>query len=106
MQYWAEELINDERSPATVRDVWIGGGRTVSAWAKSKKLVTRNPFEGVRVTVPKKVRTRETKALIDDEINTILSAAIAIDPRTKGEAAKRWCPWLAAYTGARQAQGK
>jgi integrase len=67
-------------------------------------LVTRNPFTGWRITVPKKVSTRETKAFTDDESNTILKAALAIDPRTKGDATKRWTPWLAAYSGARMGE--
>jgi integrase len=104
MQLWAEGLINDKRSPVTVRDVWVIACRTVFAWAIGKKLVTRNPFTGWRVTVPKKITTRETKAFTDDEINTVLRAALAIDPRTKGDAAKRWCPWLAAYSGARMGE--
>jgi integrase len=33
-----------------------------------------------------------------------LSAALAIQPRSKGDAAKRWCPWLAAYSGARMGE--
>ena len=54
--------------------------------------------------VPKKIKTRETKAFTNDEINTILSAALAVQPRSKGDAAKRWCPWLAAYSGARMGE--
>jgi integrase len=104
MQAWAEGLINNERSPVTVRDVWVIACRTVFAWAIGKKLISRNPFTGWRITVPKKIITRETKAFTDDEINTVLKAALAIDPRTKGDAAKRWCPWLAAYSGARMGE--
>src|SRR6202043_3594937 len=104
MQAWAEGLINRERSPVTVRDVWVIACRTVFAWAIGKKLISRNPFTGWRITVPKRIITRETKAFTDDEINTVLRAALAIDPRTKGDAAKRWCPWLAAYSGARMGE--
>jgi integrase len=104
MQLWAEGLINDERSPVTVRDVWVIAGRTVFAWAAGKKLIMRNPFTGWRITVPKKSKTRETKAFTDDEINTVLSAALAVRPHSKGDAAKRWCPWLAAYSGARMGE--
>jgi integrase len=104
IQAWAEGLINDERSAGTVRDIWVVAGRTVFAWAIGKKLITRNPFTGWRITVPRKTTTRETKAFTDDEIKTVLNAASAIDARTKGDAAKRWCPWLAAYTGARMGE--
>jgi integrase len=104
MQSWAEGLVNAERSAGTVRDAWIVACRTVFAWAVGKKLITHNPFTGWRITVPKKSITRETKSFADDEAKTILNAALAIEPRTKGAAARRWTPWLAAYTGARMGE--
>jgi integrase len=104
MQRWAEGLITGERSPVTVRDVWVIACRTVFAWAVSKKLIARNPFTGWRITVPKKATARETKAFTPHEIKVILDAALAIDVRSKGDAAKRWCPWLAAYSGARMGE--
>jgi integrase len=52
--------------------------------------------------VPKKHRLRETQALLPEEWRTILRAALAItDPGTPDLAARRWAPWLCAYTGAR-----
>ncbi len=104
MQHWANELIEAERTAATVADVWVRGARTVFGWAVDERLIARNPFVGWRVKVPKKIRTRESKAFTDDEIETILNAAMAITIRSKGDAAKRWCPWLAAYSGARMGE--
>jgi integrase len=104
MQTWAEGLINSERAPVTVHRIWLLACRTVFAFAVGKKLIGRNPFIGWNVTVPKKIRTRETKAFTELEIDTILHAASAIDVRSKGGAAKRWCPWLAAYSGARMGE--
>ncbi len=104
MQTWSEGLINHQRSPVTVRDVYVIACRTVFAWGIGKRLVSRNPFTGWRITVPKKIRTRETKAFTDNEIKTILSAALAVRVDSKGDAAKRWCPWLAAYSGARMGE--
>jgi hypothetical protein len=49
----------------------------VFAWAVGEKLISRNPFTGWRVKVPKKLRTRETKAFTEDEIGVILNAALA-----------------------------
>ena len=71
------------------------------AWAIDEKLISRNPFIGWRVKVPKKVSTREAKAFTNDEIRTILNATLSVTVRSKTDAAKRWCPWLAAYSGAR-----
>ena len=104
MQYWANGLINSGRTARTVATIWVRAARTVFAWAVDEKLVSRNPFVGWQVKVPKKIVMRETKAFTDDEINLILSAALAIQPRSKGDAAKRWCPWLAAYSGARMGE--
>jgi integrase len=104
MQHWANGLINAERSARTVSDIWVSSARTVFTWAVGEKLISRNPFVGWRVKVPRKTQTRETKAFTNDEIATILTAALAIQPRTKGEAARRWCPWLAAHSGARMGE--
>src|SRR5262249_8927951 len=101
MQAWLLGLINDQRSAGTVRDGWLNACRVVFAWAKRQRLITNNPFAEVDVTVPGKNRTRD-KTFSEDEIRTILSAALAIGaPKTKTDAAKRWVPWLLAYTGAR-----
>jgi integrase len=104
MQQWANGLVDADRTAGTVADVWVRAARTVFAWAIDEKLISRNPFTGWRVKVPKKIRTRETKAFTDEEIKTVLDAALAIEPRSKGDAAKRWCPWLAAYGGARMGE--
>ena len=104
MQHWANGLISPDRTAGTVADVWVRSARTVFAWAVDEKLITRNPFTGWRVRVPRKIRTRETKAFTDDEIKTVLNAALAVEGRSKSDAAKRWCPWLAAYSGARMGE--
>jgi integrase len=104
MQRWANGLVDAERTAATVADVWVRAARTVFGWAVDERFISRNPFVGWRMKVPKKTRTRETKAFTDDEIKTILNAALAITVRGKGDVAKRWCPWLAAYTGARMGE--
>ena len=104
MQEWANRLIDPGRTAGTVANIWVGATRTVFAWAIDEKLISRNPFTGWRVKVPKKIRMRETKSFTDGEIETILSTALAIEVRSKTDAAKRWCPWLAAYSGARMGE--
>ena len=104
MQEWANRLIDSGRTAGTVAHIWVGAARTVFAWAIDEKLILRNPFTGWRVKVPKKIRMRETKSFTDGEIETILSTALAIEVRSKTDAAKRWCPWLAAYSGARMGE--
>ncbi len=104
MQEWANRLIDSGRTAFTVANIWVRAARTVFAWAIDEKLISRNSFTGWRVKVPKKIRVRETKSFTEGEIETILSAALAIEVRSKTDAAKRWCPWLAAYSGARMGE--
>jgi integrase len=99
---WARKLVTPGRGPTTVNDVWITAARTVFAWAVEERLITDNPFESVRVTEPKRVQLRETKAFTPEEAATILRAACAVgEQKTTFEGALRWVPWLCAYSGAR-----
>jgi integrase len=76
--------------------------RTVFGWAKDRKLIAGNPFKEVKVSVPRSQGKRETKAFRKDEFATILKAAALVADTTRaGAAARRWVPWLCAYTGAR-----
>jgi integrase len=109
---WLEGLITEHdtrieprarRSARTIRLTWIAAGKRVFGWGVDQKLISHNPFAHVRIPVPRRRTNRETKAFTDDEIRTILRAALAVSkPRmTKREAITRWVPWVCAYTGAR-----
>jgi integrase len=99
--YWCEQLIKDGHSRYTVNNVWRKAGRTVFQWGVQQRVLSRNPFDGIKITVERKIKTRD-KSFNADEIKTILRAASAItDTKKKTMAARRWCPWLCAYTGAR-----
>jgi integrase len=101
-QEWINSRITPKRSARTVANTWKRAAHTVFAWAKTAKLIGSNPFATVTVTRPAKVVTRENKAFTSTEARTILSAAFAVeDTRKPLEAAKRWLPWLCAYSGAR-----
>ena len=101
-QEWTDKLTNPERSAATVRDVWVVAARTVFTWAVKRKHINQSPFKTVHVSVPRKKTSRPHKAFNTDEIKVILSAAHAItDTATASDMARRWVPWLCAYTGAR-----
>jgi integrase len=99
---WVKGLITPERSAATVKKTWLNASKTVFQWALEQKHISRNPFIGIKVTVPKRKQLRETRAFHADEASTILIASVKItETRTAHEACKRWVPWLCAYTGAR-----
>jgi integrase len=65
-------------------------------------LIAANPFTEVKVSVPRRQAKRETKAFRTDEFTTILKSANGVTNIAKASAAaRRWVPWLCAYTGAR-----
>ena len=100
-QGWVSGL-TDKRSASTVRKNWITASKTVFGWALEHKRIPRNSFAQVRITVPKKQRLRETQAFLPDEWRIVLRASLAITKlNTPEDVAKRWVPWLCAYTGAR-----
>jgi hypothetical protein len=88
---WIRSLISEERSAQTVKKTWLNTSNTVFRWAVEQKHASRNPFTGVKITVPRKRRLRETEAFHAEEARTILRAALAItETRTPYGAAKRW----------------
>jgi integrase len=100
-QRWITSLTT-ERAASTIKKIYLTPLKAVGRWAVKQRLITRNPFEECVVTLPKRVRHRETKAFIPEEIRLILSSANAIrNTKRPGMAARRWVTWICAYTGAR-----
>ncbi len=102
-QAWADGLLNVKRSPVTVNDIWCMAARTVFGWGVKTKKLNRNPFKDAKVTQPRKVRTRQTDEFTPEEASMILKASLGFPdvPDKPFDAARRWVPWLCAYTGAR-----
>ncbi|MCX5580274.1 DUF6538 domain-containing protein [Kaistia terrae] len=100
-------LLVEGRSPKTVRDSDLAALRACFQWAVDNVKLPFNPVEGVKVKLAKGVRTRG-KGFTDEEALNILKAANEYRrPDQEYEetaAAKRWAPWLCAFTGARIAE--
>ena len=88
----------------TVRDSDIAALRSVFGWAVANRRMASNPTDGVKLKSAKVVRTRP-KGFSVEEATALLSHALRYAPsdreNPKTAAAKRWAPWLCAYTGAR-----
>jgi integrase len=90
-------------SAKTVKDSDLSGLKALFGWAVSNRKLTTNPVTGITIKLGKPQKLRG-KGLTEEEVKAILSAASKV---TRGGesagtfAAKRWVPWLAAYTGAR-----
>lgn len=91
-------------SASTINGSYMGAVNAVLAWAKGDDLIPANPMlEVAKVKLPK-VPTTRSKGFTSDEALRILRATL--DPVSSKEGthlrdAKRWCPWLMAYSGAR-----
>jgi integrase len=59
----------------------------------------------VKITVPKKIKLRDTPAFYPEERRVILKAALELAHTSAPDsAAKRWVPWLCAYSGTRSGE--
>ncbi len=104
---WAEaRTAKDGVSPKTVNRVDLAAVKSVFTWATTRagsRVLSTNPASGVRVDEPNEPVTRD-KRFTTKEWQAILQAARSApddpDNPTLGYA-KRWVPWIAAYTGAR-----
>jgi integrase len=90
-------------SPKTVKDSDLAGLKTVFGWAVVNRKLPNNPAAGITLKVGKRQKLR-SPGFSDTEAAALLRAAS--DHEGRGEqphtrAAKRWVPWLCAYTGAR-----
>lgn len=101
---WKDKRLVDGRSPKTVKDVDLSAMKSVFGWGVRNHKLPSNPAQGVTLKIGKKVRERG-KGFTDDEARAILKAALghsgAAQEHAKTAAAKRWLPWLCAYSGAR-----
>jgi integrase len=90
-------------SPKTVKDSDLAGMKTVFGWAVVNRRLPSNPAEGITIKVGKSRKLR-SKGFYDSEAIAILKHAREFVPgreALKLAAAKRWVPWLCAFTGAR-----
>ena len=101
---WKDRLL-ETLAPKTVRDFYLATARSAFTWAVDNLHIEHNPFLGVKVRLAKKTLGRP-KGFSDVEAIGILKSAqnyksTSAKEHTKTAAAKRWTPFLAAYTGAR-----
>ncbi|ESY10834.1 hypothetical protein X750_31815 [Mesorhizobium sp. LNJC394B00] len=90
-------------SAKTFKDSNLSALKVVFGWGVANGIVAHNPAVGVTLKVGKPARHR-SKGFSDEEAKTILSGALSHQrgqENPKTFAAKRWIPWLCAFTGAR-----
>ena len=90
-------------SARTVKDTDLAGLKSVFGWAVRNLKLGSNPATGITIKLGKPKQVRQ-KGFTDEEIRALLSACASLEvgrDRPETYAAKRWVPWLLAYTGAR-----
>jgi integrase len=90
-------------SARTVKDADLAGLKSVFNWAVRNRKLPANPAAGITIKLGKQAKLRET-GFTDEEVKSLLSACLRLErgqERPEAYAAKRWIPWLLAYTGAR-----
>ncbi|XYK82869.1 MAG: tyrosine-type recombinase/integrase [Labrenzia sp.] len=88
----------------TIKDSYFAGLKSLFGWAVENKKLPVNPASSVKIRSAKRIRTRD-KDFTPTEAAKILSAAKTYTSSAREfattKAAKRWVPWICAYTGAR-----
>lgn len=100
---WKNVLLKTGKSNITVRDVYLAAAKATLQYAADQGVLANNPAVGVKVRVKNAKHERE-KGFNEGESKTILAAAL-VPPSQKISAemaaARRFVPWICAYTGAR-----
>lgn len=105
---WRDHLMAD-LSAKTVNDIYLSTVRSLFAWAHENDRLTENVAVNVRQPKPRKQFARE-RGYTDTEASDVLKSVRAYQPKDNKTgrnetphmtAAKRWCPIICAFTGAR-----
>lgn len=102
---WADHLGEQGIAKKSIREVWIASLRATAGFQIERGfLKTENPFSRIRVRGVKPTKASNQKGFSDVQASTILTATLGTfshltTPETR--AARRWIPWICAYTGAR-----
>lgn len=105
---WRDALSQGRTKRGTQRDARtvlkaVNTVKTLLRWAVGEDRLETNVAATVSVTVPRKAKLRE-RSFTSAEARAILSATLSpAPPRMSPEhrRARRWIPWLCAYSGAR-----
>jgi integrase len=91
-------------SAKTVKDSDLSALKSLFGWAVTNRKLPSNPAAGLTIKLGKAPKVR-SKGFTDAEAQALLSASLRVSiPARFGRQtalAKRWVPWLLAYTGAR-----
>jgi integrase len=100
---WRDALLASKLSPITVQDGYIAAAKSFFGWGRRMRKIETDPAAEVHVEISDR-HEKEMRGFTDEEAAIILAAALAPMSElmsAENAAARRWVPWLCAYTGAR-----
>jgi integrase len=107
---WKDALLAEKdadgepkRRALTVKETYLASLKVMLEFGRENGPLRENAAADVKVRAPKKVKVRNP-GFTDDEAATILRATTQPQPDTlspEHRLARRWVPWLCAYTGSR-----
>lgn len=103
---WLKGLVASGLSVRTVKGTYRAAVSRILKLAVDDGLLSGNPAAGLEVRGPKATKTKRND-ISDDEAALILGAALGPQPAGISEhhaLARRWAPWICAYTGSRIAE--
>ena len=100
---WKQELIDRNLAPRSIREGHFTAARSFFKWAVANDKARINPMLDIEIRVPKKERTRHPYFTCKEADRILAEALRTADDRASEEfaSARRWVPWILAYTGAR-----
>jgi hypothetical protein len=107
---WVDNLTGKGFAIKSIRDVWIASLSATAGFAVQRRRVPINVFRGITVREvidegkDAEPQPQKQKGFILSQAEAILTATLATPSQLISEemaAARRWLPWLCAYSGAR-----
>ena len=100
---WRDDLEgNPKLSANSIKDGYLAAAKAFFGWKHKKKYIAVNPCLGVHTA--SKDSAVNMRGFRDREADRILAATLAPGSKlmsAEHSAARRWVPWICAYTGAR-----
>ncbi len=109
---WVDRLIEDKYAHKSIKDVWVAALSATAGFMVERRKLDQNPFLRLTVREDKsdaaaaEMRQQQPprKGFTPEEAKLILNATLATPSHllsVEMRAARRWLPWLCAYSGAR-----
>ncbi len=101
---WMDHLIEKGFARKSIRDVWIASLSATAGFMCERRKLTQNPFRGIKVRDVRDSKLDDEKGFTAEQTKKILTATLATPSHLisiEMRAARRWVPWVCAYSGAR-----